>query len=67
MTREELLKKLRSDRDAAARRGDHAESLILNDRIDDLKNGGSIVVERVMQQFESALTRKRAYGPPSKH
>jgi hypothetical protein len=24
-------------------------------------------VERVMKQFESALARKRAYGPPSTH
>ena len=25
------------------------------------------VVDRVMKQFESALARKRAYGPPSTH
>lgn len=67
--REALLAKLRADRDTAAARGDHAEALILNDRIKDLKEGGSEVVEveRVMQNFESALTRKRFYGPPSAH
>jgi hypothetical protein len=27
----------------------------------------SPTVKRVMQQFESALARKRAYGPPSNH
>lgn len=53
---------LRAERDAAARRGDHAESLILNDRIADLKGGSSLAVERVMQQFESALAR-RARSP----
>lgn len=56
---------LRAERDAAARRGDHAESLILNDRILDLKSGSSLAVESVMRQFESALVRRRAYGPPS--
>lgn len=35
--RNSLLTKLRRDRDAAAARGDHAEALILNDRIKDLK------------------------------
>jgi len=65
--REALLTKLRADRDAAAARGDHAEALILNDRIKDLKDGGSVAVESVMQRFESALTRKRFYGPPSSH
>lgn len=58
-----LLKKLRSDRDFAAAHGDHAEALILNDRIKDLKDGGLEVVESVMQRFESALARKRFYGP----
>lgn len=27
----------------------------------------SPTVEKVMKQFESALARKRAYGPPSTH
>ena len=67
MDRDLILKKLRADRDTAAARGDHAEALILNDRIRDLKEGGSLAVERVMQQFESALVRKRAYAPPSTH
>jgi len=58
--RDRLLKTLRAERDAAAARGDHAEALILNDRITDLKNGGSVVVERVMQQFEGALRARRA-------
>lgn len=35
------------------------------DRIAHLKDGSSVVVERVMRQFESALARRRAYGPPS--
>lgn len=63
MTKDQLLAKLRTDRDQAAARGDHGEALVLNDRIRDLKEGGSATVERVMQQFESALTRKRLYGP----
>lgn len=67
MTREKLLTKLRADRDAAAARGDHGEALILNDRIVDLKATGSLAVENVMQQFESALTRKRFYGPRRNH
>lgn len=67
MTRDQLLTRLRDDRDAAASRGDHAEALILNDRIKDLKEGGSEMVERVMQRFESALARKRFYGPRSAH
>lgn len=63
MNRDDMLAKLRADRDAAATRGEHAEAMILNDRIHELKNGGSLTVERVIQQFESALTRKRFYGP----
>jgi hypothetical protein len=58
--RDRLLKILRVERDAAAARGDHAEALILNDRIADLKNGGSVVVERVMQEFEGKLKARRA-------
>lgn len=65
--RDLMLDRLRSDRDAAARRGDHAEAMILNDRIADLKSGNSLAVERVMRQFESALVCRRAYGPPAKH
>ncbi len=60
-----ILRKLRAERDAHAARGDHAEALILNDRITDLK-AGHVTVERVMQQFESALVRRRAYGPQRK-
>jgi hypothetical protein len=63
--REALLKKLRADRDFAAEHGNHAEAMILNDRIKDLKGGGSETVERVMQRFESAIARKRFYEPPS--
>jgi hypothetical protein len=32
------LNQLRAERDAAAKRGDHGEALVLNDRIIDLKN-----------------------------
>jgi hypothetical protein len=65
--RERLLELLRVERDRAAARGDHAEALILNDRIADLKDASSPTVERVMRQFESALARRKAYGPPSAH
>lgn len=65
--RDLTIDRLRTERDAAAGRGDHAEALILNDRIADLKSGSSATVERVMRQFESALVRRRAYGPPSEH
>lgn len=66
--RDLILAELRRRRDEAARIGDHAESLIINDRILDLKEGrSSPMVERVMKQFESALARKRAYGSPSAH
>ena len=65
--RDRMIDELRRKRDEAARIGDHAEALILNDRINDLKNGSPLVVERVMRRFESALARKRAYGPPSTH
>lgn len=58
------LKELRRRRDQAAARGDHAEALILNDRVKDLKEGAtSIAVERAMQEFESGLARKRFYAP----
>jgi hypothetical protein len=60
MKREQILKSLREQRDAAAARGDHAEALILNDRVRDLKEG-SLSVERAMQVFESGLARRRAY------
>jgi hypothetical protein len=60
MNREQLLKSLREQRDTAAARGDHAEALILNDRVRDLKEGG-LLVERAMQVFESGLARRRAY------
>lgn len=63
---EALLKRLRLARDNAAAIGDHAEALIMNDRIKDLKEGRcSPMVESTLQQFESALARKRAYGPAS--
>lgn len=58
MTKDQLLTKLRSGRDKAAAAGDHGEALMLNDRIQGLKQGGSITVERVMQQFESALANR---------
>jgi hypothetical protein len=60
MKREQILKSLREQRDVAAARGDHAEALILNDRVRDLKEG-SLSVERAMQVFESGLARRRAY------
>ena len=67
MTRDDMLTKLRDDRDVAAARGDLVDALILNDRMRDLKSGEtSPAVERVMQQFESALTRKRLSGPVSR-
>jgi len=63
-TKEQLLAKLRADRDFAASHGDHAEALILNDRINDLKSGvSSEAVERALQNFESGLARKRFHGP----
>ncbi len=66
--REEILANLRRQRDWHAAHGNHAEALILNDRIKDLKEGrSSVMVERVMQRFESGLARRRAYGLPSKH
>ena len=46
MTRDDMLTKLRDERDAAAARGDLVEALILNDRIRDL-NPTSPAVERV--------------------
>lgn len=62
---ETILIELRRRRDEAARIGDHAEALILNDRINDLKDGrSSATVERVMRQFESALVRKRRHSLP---
>jgi hypothetical protein len=60
MDREQLINKIRHERDEAAARGDHAEALILNDRVRDLKEGG-LLVERAMQVFESGLARRRAY------
>ena len=41
MTRDDMLTKLRDDRDAAAARGGLVEALILNDRIRDLKSGAT--------------------------
>lgn len=35
--------------------------------LQDLQDIISPTVEKVMRQFESALTRKQYYGPPSKH
>lgn len=59
-----ILKELRRRRDKAAAQGDHAEALIINDRVKDLKEGAtSIAVERALQMFESGLARKRFYGP----
>ena len=59
MTRDDMLTKLRDDRDAAAARGGLMEALILNDRIRDLKSGAtSPAVE--------ALTWKRLSGPVSR-
>lgn len=67
MTRDQILKRLRTERDACATRGDHAEALILNDRIEDVKAGRYLAAERATAQFESALARSRAYGKPSTH
>lgn len=62
--RDLILTDLRRQRDQAAAVGDHAEALILNDRINDLKEGRtSPTVERVMKQFESGLARLRAANP----
>ena len=67
-TRELILADLRRQRDQAAAIGDHAEALILNDRINDLKEGRtSTAVERVMRQFESGLARLRATNPRLDH
>lgn len=63
MGERDLLFLLRNRRDAAAAIGDHAEALILNDRIRALKEGRvSPSVERLTQQFESALARRKAAG-----
>jgi hypothetical protein len=61
MKREQILKSLREQRDAANARGDYAEALILNDRVRDLKEGSGLAVERAMQVFESGLARRRYY------
>jgi hypothetical protein len=61
MKREQILKSLREQIDAANARGDYAEALILNDRVRDLKEGSGLAVERAMQVFESGLARRRAY------
>lgn len=66
LTREQMLKKLRAERDFLAEHGEVTESLILNDRIKDLKRG-KLGVERAMAVFESALARRRAYETPSIH
>lgn len=66
--RDLILADLRRQRDQAAAIGDHAEALILNDRIKDLKEGKtSPTVERVMKQFESGLARLRAANPRLDH
>lgn len=65
---EKIIAFLRRERDEAASRGDHAEAMLLNDRIRDVKEGlTSPTIEAVMRQFESALERKRFYGPRSTH
>lgn len=71
---EQNIKNLRRRRDEAAARGDHAEALSLNDMIVRIKeadrarqNNTTPAVERALAVFESALARKRAYGPPKSH
>lgn len=66
-TQERILKKLRQERDAAAARGDHAEALILNDRIADVKAGKHLAAERAMALFESGMARRRDSEKPSTH
>ena len=66
LSREQMLKKLRAERDFLAANGEVTESLILNDRIKDLKHG-KLGVERAMAIFESALARRRASENPSTH
>ena len=56
---EHLLKRLRTERDAAAAAGDHGLALTLNDRIDDVK-AGRLSVERAMRVFERGLKMRRA-------
>jgi hypothetical protein len=66
--RDLILADLRRQRDQAAAIGDHAEALILNDRIKDFKEGRtSTAVEQVMKQFESGLARLRAANPRLDH
>lgn len=63
-----ILADLGRQRDWHAAHGNHADALILNDRIKDFKEGRtSPAVERAMKAFESSLARRAAYGPPSKH
>jgi hypothetical protein len=66
---EEILAELRRQRDWHAAKGNHADAMILNDRIKDLKEGRtSQMVERVMKAFESGLARYcRDVGLTSKH
>jgi hypothetical protein len=70
-TKEEInavLTDLRRRRDDAAKIGDHATALILNDRIKNVKEGRtSPMVERVMKRFESFCERLKADRPPSIH
>ena len=61
--RDRYLTDLRRRRDDAAKAGDHAEALILNDRIRHIKNG-SLSVERAMRLFDSGLARKCAHSQP---
>jgi hypothetical protein len=66
--RDLILADLRRQRDQAAAIGDHAEALILNDRIKDFKEGRtSTAIERVMKRFESGLARLRAANPRLDH
>lgn len=65
---QKALEELRRLRDWHAVHGNHADALILNDRIMDIKDGRtSLMVERVMKAFESGLARKAACRLPEKH
>lgn len=63
-----VLADLRRQRDTAAKVGDHATALILNDRIKDVKEGRtSPMVERVMKRFESLCERMKSDRAPQVH
>lgn len=56
---------LRAQRNSAARRGDNAIALILNDRIADLKSGSDLAVRMVMREYGPRMCDSAAPGQPA--